>query len=372
MEQAPDLALTRRLAAAIAGIAPARPGGEARVWVDHARRHRVDALLADRVARVGPDGGWPADIGAELSALLRAMVLVDAVRQAEAARVFAALDSRGVRAVVFKGGALAHTLYEKSYLRPCADTDILIRTEDLPSVDAAFVACGYRRPTETSGELITRQCHFERTDASGLHHVWDVHWKIVNVHAVGDALTYDEICRDAVMVKALGSAMAPSPVPAMLLACLHRVAHHNDAPKLVWLLDIHLLAAAFAEEDWRRLLMLARERGVWAACARSLARTREVFDSPLPPFVDAALQEPGDDATSALFDPRLRQIDLMRADLAALPTWSARVRLLRQHVLPPAAFMRARYGIRFGVALPWWYVVRLISGGPRWFRRLRR
>jgi putative nucleotidyltransferase-like protein len=371
MEYARDHALTRSLASAIAGSGPARPDGDAREWLDHALRHRVHLLLADRIGANGRGSGWPPAIAAELSKLLGAAVLVDAVRHDECVGVFSALHARGIRAVVFKGGALAHTVYRVPYLRPRVDTDVLILKADLPAVERVFAARGYSRPIETSGALITQQCHFERLDRSGVVHAWDVHWKIVNVQAAADALTYEEICRDGVALPAIGSAVAPSTLAAMLLACLHRVAHHADAPDLLWLMDIHLLAGRLSEDEWRRLVALARERGVWAACARSLSRTRTVFDTLVPPFVAEALDAPGDDPSARLLDPGLRQIDLVRADLAALATWSARLRLVRQHVFPPAAFMMARYGVRRRAALPWWYIVRLWSGVPKWFRRLK-
>ena len=402
MEDARDHALTRRLAGAIAGTGPARPEGGARAWVAAAERHRVHVLLAERALEQssvagrqssadgrqserpsgvggpasgagGPatDRGWPADVAASLSDMLAGAVLVDAVRHDEAVRVLSALHAAGVRAVVFKGGALAYTVYRRPYLRPRTDTDILIAKADLPAVERAFAALGYARPAETSGGLITQQCHFDRTDPSGIFHAWDVHWKVVNVQAVADALTYEEIVRDASALPALASALAPSTAASLVLACLHRVAHHGDSPNLLWLLDIHLLAGRMTAADWPPLVTNARARGVWAACAQSLSRARERFGTALPPAVAVAIDEPCDDATARFLDPGLRQIDVMRADLAALPTWSARCQLVREHVFPPAAFMAARYGVRHRVMLPWWYMRRLCAGGPKWFRRLR-
>ena len=56
-------------------------------------------------------------------------------------------------------------------------------------------------------------------------------------------------------------------------------------------------------------------------------------------------------------------------DLQALPNWGARVRLIREHVLPSAAYMRAKYGVRSNAALPALYVWRVLCGLPKWFRR---
>jgi hypothetical protein len=380
MQDARDQALIRSLAGTLAGRGPARPEGDARACAAAAVRHRVHLLLADRIAanpepsssgRRQSSDGWPDEVAASLSEMLGAAVLLDAVRHEEAVRVFEALNASGVRAVVFKGGALAQTVYRRPYLRPRTDTDVLIAKADLAAVERTFGALGYQQPAETSGGLITQQCHFDRTDASGIFHAWDIHWKVVNVQAAADALSYDEICRDGVVLPALASAVAPSIPASLILACLHRVAHHGDSPSLLWLMDIHLLAERLSAGDWRQLIALTQTRGVWAACAQSLSRAREMFGTVLPPFVAATLEQPHDDATVRFLDPELRQIDVVRADLIALPTWSARCRLVREHVFPPASFMVARYGVRHRAMLPWWYMCRLCLGGPKWFRRLR-
>lgn len=191
------------------------------------------------------------------------------------------------------------------------------------------------------------------------------------MQALAGALTYDEILREAVPVPALGAtASSPCPVHALLLACLHRVAHHADSPELLWLMDIHLLAGRLSADEWRVLLELARARAIWGVCAHSLACARAAFHTTFPPPVLEALDERPDDRSRALLAPGLRQIDLLRADLAALRTWTARVRLVREHLLPPATFMAARYGVTHRVALPWFYVRRICRGVPKWFRRL--
>jgi hypothetical protein len=371
MALAHDLVVRRGIAAAITGSGPANAGEWAAEWLLHATAGRVAVLLADRVATDSSRAAWPPEIAAHLSKLLGAAVLANAVRDAECARVFAALHLAGVHAIVFKGAALAHTIYRRPYLRQRVDTDILVAKPDLPSVDGTFAALGYSRPIETSGTLITQQSHFERTDACGIFHAWDVHWKVVNVHAVADSLTYADISRDGVAVPALGPVVAPSPPASLLLACLHRVAHHGDALDLCWLMDLHLLSGHLSSDDWRTFIELARARGIWTACAQSLARTREVFDTAVPSFVADALEDRPDDATRRLLDPALRQIDVVRADLAALPTWMARCQMLREHVFPPATFMVARYGVRRRATLPWWYVRRICAGGPKWLRRRR-
>jgi hypothetical protein len=326
-----------------------------------AEAHRVHLLLADR-----------SQASNQARALIAGAALTDAIRQREATRVFDALAAIGVTAIVIKGAALGHLLYRASYLRPRTDIDILIAETDLPRVMAAFAALGYARPVETPGALIAHQCHFDRVDANRVVHAWDVHWKIVNALAAADALRFDEMSRSGIPVPGLGpNVIAPSFVHSLLLACVHRVTHHADAPDLLWLLDTHLLAARLTDEDWRAFVSLARARGVWSACASTLRRTHDAFSTSLPAFVDAEIERDGPDRTTAFLKQDLRQIDVVRSDFAALGTWSARWTLIREHVFPPPSFIAARYGVRHRITLPWWYLRRMCVGGARWFRPLK-
>ena len=77
-----------------------------------------------------------------------------------------ALAAAGVPALITKGTALAYTVYPQPWLRPRTDTDLLVRHEDVPAASLALQACGYTRSDALStGELVSHQYAFERTDA---------------------------------------------------------------------------------------------------------------------------------------------------------------------------------------------------------------
>ena len=59
------------------------------------------------------------------------------------------------------------------------------------------------------------------------------------------------------------------------------------------------------------------------------------------------------------------KIDVLESDLRML-SWSARLRLLREHAFPPAAFIRQRYGVKSPLLLPALYVYRLVVGAAKW------
>ena len=55
------------------------------------------------------------------------------------------------------------------------------------------------------------------------------------------------------------------------------------------------------------------------------------------------------------------QARVLRLDLDALPNWRARGRLIREHLVPPASYMRARYGVQSNVLLPGLYFWRALA-----------
>jgi hypothetical protein len=46
----------------------------------------------------------------------------------------------------------------------------------------------------------------------------------------------------------------------------------------------------------------------------------------------------------------------------------ARVRFIREHLFPPAGYMRHRYGISSRFALPVLYAHRAVTGAAKWLR----
>lgn len=301
---------------------------------------------------------------------LRAAAALEAARQAELRTLLRAIAGAGVRAILIKGGAIAYTHYPKPELRPRLDVDLMVPPDRREDVARALIHAGYERLSEVDGELVTSQFHFERRDRAGVLHALDVHWRISNVMVFADALTCDELARDAVALPALGAdAWGPSPAHALLLALVHRVAHHGDSEELLWLYDIHLLARRLSASERAAFTDLAGERRMRAVSLKGLALADAAFGGMDESWM-AALRASGDPEPGAQFlGGGLRQVDILRADLAAMPRWHGRVELLRQHLFPSPTFMYERYRTQQRVALPFLYVHRIVSGLPKWFRR---
>ena len=334
--------------------------GDASAWPEALREDEVEALIAHGVA--------PLLYRATRSNALRAegirAAVLEPLRAADLQAVLAALAARGVDALLLKGTALAYDVYASPDLRPRGDTDLLISRDDLESARAALAELGLREQITSGDEHAVRQIFFTR--ANGL--AYDVHWSATNMPLFESLLRYDDLRRRAIALPRLGPhARALSHADALLLACIHRVAHHHDSDRLIWLADIALLRARMTEEEHRAFQEVAAQGKVTAICRRSIELAEEWWGEgghPLPPL-------PGEEEPSAvMLDREISHGGVLLANLKAL-SWRQRAERLWQLAFPPAEFMRASFGSRSNAALPWLYVYRGVRGIGRLFRRAR-
>lgn len=339
---------------------------DAETLAERAAAEGVDALLAARF-RQRPE--VPEPIRRRFADLEAAAVVLAALKDLELRRVLDHLHAAGIDVLVVKGAALAQTDYPAPHLRPRVDTDLLVRRHDLDRLQEALDAAGYRASVRAStGELVSHQRAFERQDQRGMCHVLDVHWRLANPQVFAAALDEPALFETAVDVPGLGPwAKTPALPESLLLCTIHRLAHHQDRERLIWLHDIDLLARRASSDAWERLVALATACRMCAVCLDGLDRARDVLGTPVPKPVRARLAGMGGTEPSAAWvgarQPRLR---VLRADLRELPTWRDRVRLLREHAFPPGEFVMTRYRATSRAWLPALYLLRLTTGLWKW------
>ena len=353
------------------GAAAALSKADPRVVRRMADAHGVLPLLAHHLAHV--DDAPPA-LRSSLVDEARRRAAADLLQTEELKRCLAALNDGGVPVLLMKGAQLAFSHYERPDLRPRVDTDVLVSTEMRPRLAALLARGGYVAVGQLPGNLVMYQEAYTKRLNGALVHVLDVHWRTANPQAFGDVLPYDQAASSAVDVAGLGpGARGLCATQALLLACVHRVAHHFDSQSLLWLYDIHLVASRLDQAEWTDFRRLAREQGVATVCAEGLQRAARYFHTGIPENVSAKLiedaQRGSETATAAYLTPRRRHVENIISDLRALPTWSIRWRLVRQHLVPPAQYMRAVYAPSSDASLPMLYVKRAIRGARRWLSR---
>lgn len=293
------------------------------------------------------------------------------LRLADLRRVLVAFEEAGVEALILKGTALAYDLYPEPELRPRSDVDLLVA--DFPRAADVLRTLGFEAFANSGDELALRQQSFGRTDAFELLHLYDLHREIANPAPFAEVLRWDELrARSIALPRIAPNARGLSRGDALLLACVHRVAHHHDSDRLIWLYDIHLLRAALPGEEQRAFWRMAADRRVLAICRRSVALAEDWFGgSGVAAEEVLTAEELGHEEESARFlDRTQRRGALLVASVAALPDWRARARRLRQLAFPPRSYMFEQFRTHSAAALPWLYALRGVRGIARLFRRI--
>ena len=257
-------------------------------------------------------------------------------------------------------------------MRPRVDTDLLIRRDMLGQAERVFAAEGWTRPTEREVELSAAQRHYTKPGpATALQHL-DVHWRIANPQRFANALSFDELRSRAIDLPALGGhARTLGAADALLLACVHRVAHHGDEIQLLWLWDVHLLIQRLSRPEREQLLSLAEREAMCAVCWRSVELSRHYFATAGASELASELRERAEahNEPPVGFISDARLVSVLRSDLAVLTGWHARLSLVAEHLFPSRAYMRSVYPAWPAVLLPLAYGYRIVRGAPKWFSR---
>jgi len=200
------------------------------------------------------------------------MIANEQLRSRELALLLSALAKAGLeRYLIFKGTALAHTVYPQAWLRPRTDTDMLIEHSHLKAFSAVFEQQGYQRQFAISGDYVSYQCTFGKQLVGEASINIDVHWRINNRQCLANTIAFDELFDAAEHLSELGSNVpCPNSIDSLMIACLHRLGHHHTEERLTWLYDIHLLANSLTAAQWPVLAHLAKQRGLSALCLDGL------------------------------------------------------------------------------------------------------
>jgi hypothetical protein len=338
-------------------------------WPDDLTEDEVRALVVHGVAPLVYAAAPVPQLRAEA---IRAAA-IEARRADDLVAVLDALATEGVAALVLKGAALAYDLYASPELRPRGDTDLLIAGDQLEAARKVFLRLRYEEQPLTGDEHGMRQTVFTRASGPGVVHMYDVHWAIANTPLFASTMAFtDLLARKRPLPRLGANAHGLGDVDALLLACIHRVAHHHDSERVIWLVDIALLRDRMSRDEHERFWRAAAEARIVGACVRSVEQANAWMSRPDVNRADEWLSREElerDEASRVFLDRDLTRGELLAANLRALP-WRARIERLWQVAFPPAAFVQQSFGTRSRLALPWLYLVRGVRGVRRLFRRV--
>lgn len=362
------------LAATLRGEAPTfEPGilGSVDEVLEVARENGVSLFLLERIKLDANTGGCPQALLDRLAEIELNEVASEMLRRFEANRILSSLENAGIPVIVLKGTALAYGLYAKPYLRPRGDTDILLQNALYAEAATAVLKKeGYVSLSlmpKPSQNAISFEVEYRRTSKYGTQQSLDIHWALANNALYGGRFTNEELLVSARELPLLGAGIRGLGwVHAMAHACIHRVAHLPEGlgGRLIWLYDIHLLAAKFSEQDWAQFLHIARERQLAGAFTSGLEATVDAFHTVLPDQLLPTLQKLAKKehfkvvkaSSSAYID--LHSVYWM--------TSGQRWHWFMQTFFPPVKYMMERDGLKNRAQLPWAYARRIFR---RFFRR---
>ncbi|MBL0141405.1 MAG: nucleotidyltransferase family protein [Betaproteobacteria bacterium] len=342
-------------------------------FIERLEYHGVAPLVDQALAGSYALESWPSAIVAHCHGSVRAQAIYEMASRVELSRVLDAFAQSGIKALLLKGTPLAYTHYNNAALRPRGDTDLLVPRGAKEEVEAILERLGYTRFPGVTGDYITYQSLWIRTDALGVAHDLDLHWRVNNSQVLAKLFDYEELETRAMELPALGArAYGLAPVDALLFACMHRSGHRNapyyidNVPypatdRLIWLYDIHLLVSRMSEDELLEFVALAASKRMKAICRDGLVRSMECFRTVVSDPVLRALVPSGAVEPSARYCNEGRVLQMVD-DFFALETLRARASWLREQAFPPAEYMRGKYEGAAWSWLPWLYARRAAHG----------
>ncbi len=142
--------------------------------------HGVTSLVCHKLRRHSEGGREGAEGWTALTQQARWHTAESLLREKELQQILDNLAANGVCPLLLKGVPLGYTHYPAPEMRPCCDTDLLIRRRDVQRVDQVLRDLGYALCTMPSGQVVMHQSTYAKTGLASLEHVVDVHWKISN------------------------------------------------------------------------------------------------------------------------------------------------------------------------------------------------
>ena len=327
--------------------------------------HGITLLAAEQNA-------LPVALSKYTTKLKAMMVASDALKQTELAALFNAFDLADLRSVLFKGSALAYSVYEKPWLRPRSDNDVLIELSDRDRYDEVFKQLGYQKLFAMQGNYVSYQCTYGKALVGGSAINIDLHWQINNRQMFSNTFSVNELIKHGEQLNHFGnvsltsSVNIPSFVDSILIACIHRLGHHHDEERLAWLYDIHLLTQELTDHQWQQLGTRANDKKISTITLDALRLCQQILDTQLDETIIAQLQTSSEAAEpSSVFLKRdLSERHYFWADVKSMSGLRAKLGFIRESIVPSPDYVRQQMNTPWASVA---YIKRFIRGVKRVF-----
>jgi hypothetical protein len=271
-----------------------------------ARRHGIFALLGFWQERNSKTDSVLLDAtqGKEIRAELAKTTLLDRIHRDALTELAHPLLALGVPALIVKGAALALSHYPLPGLRPRVDTDVLIAADNVDKVHACLLRSGYSPlPSNFSATVLPERSY--RKQISGAWVTLDLHWALSSRPILARALTFADLHRESVSFDQSLFWRMPKPIDALLIAVVHRIGHHREQERYIWLYDLHLLWQAMPPETQQECIARAQQLKLCALLREALLSTQRIFATEISESQQRALTPRQHEASAELLRSNL-------------------------------------------------------------------
>jgi hypothetical protein len=253
-------------------------------WPDLVRAahaHRVTPLVYRSLAAC-PEAVPPAALN-PLREAYHATARRNLALAGELVQLLTALDARGVRAIPYKGPALAATAHGNLALRQFDDLDLLVRDGDVPAARAVLEARGYRRTVALPAAYEARYLR----SVGELPFVRDRDRLFVELHTalaprpLPLGLDWDRLWARLVPAAVGGTRVRTlCPEDHLLVLSVHGAKHLWAC--LGWVCDVAELVRAHADLNWGQVTAEAGRLGCRRMLLVGLALADGLLQAPVP------------------------------------------------------------------------------------------
>ncbi len=203
-------------------------------------------------------------------------------RTGELLRILDLLSQNGIRAVPYKGPALASSLYGNPALREFYDLDLFLQAEDFPRAKEILLSAGYQpelslTPSQERA-LLRSDCEYNFQSHDQATRL-EVHWQVAPWHMALSLDTGPWTQRLERSALEGASVFAFSPPDLLLILCVHGGKHCWQS--LIWIADVAELLQAHPDLDWREALHQARRAGAERLLLLGLFLAHDLLAAPL-------------------------------------------------------------------------------------------
>lgn len=265
-----------------------------------------------------------------------------------------AFDEKNLRGLVIKGAALARQLYPRLGLRAKGDLDLWVPYSQLAQVKDLLLGFGYQSIPCNYGRFSQPEQSFIGRDRRNPVKI-DLHWEVSSRPFLAGIFTFDTVWQSSFDFGYGNSIRAPNLLDALLIAVIHRIGHHREDARWIWLLDIDLIWRKLSNDQQRQSFQAAKARGVSALLHEALETTAKVFRTP----IDAAFgaEKLPAEPSALLLD---HATSLLWFDFKSMKTLDF-VKLCAEHVFPPNQFMQHRFGAHANWLRGWFHLKRWLA-----------